>query len=581
MNLKHFILLLTFALGLGTTQARDCKNDSTYKVLHSHMTKAFNTGDSTNFFTAVKVLEDYLLQQDDLHLYYTQRCNEIIFLMNAQKIFEAYMKAQELSKELRERGLDKEIYMAINMKGHINRYCGNHEAAKKDFREVIALMEKHGYYESMPPIYMNIVNVEMDDSPEEALKMLNKAADIAREYAPERVFDIESRRLLSYYNMGDMKRFVEGYKAYKAGIDSGLTTISGRAIDVYYQAYLGNTDAALQLARETMGDDADEIIINLNKNAGRWKAAWEAQRIQMNRHDSINSIILTNNMKGIEDELRLYEIEHKADKEKLIGMILIIAFLILLICALSYIVFIRRLHIKELRKAYERALESDKMKTAFIRNVSHEVRTPLNIISGFAQIISDGNIQMSAEELKSVSQMVIKNTNIITNQFDELIELSLNEHTDDVVDTEDVDIPLLLQQVVGDYRGLVTNGVELRLENELPDALTIHTNRKMIARMMNLLLDNANKNTTTGHISVKASTAERWLYIAIEDTGCGIDAKEAEHIFERFVKLDNFKEGLGLGLPLCRMIARRLGGNTILDTSYAGPGARFLITLPL
>ena len=315
--------------------------------------------------------------------------------MNTQRIFEAYLKAQEMSKELRERGLDKEIYMAVNMMGHIHRYCGNHDAAKKAFNEVISLMEKYGYYESMPPIYMNIVNVEMDDSPEEALKMLNKAADIAREYAPERVFDIESRRLLSYYNMGDMKRFVEGYKAYKAGIDSGLTTISGRAIDVYYQAYLGNTDAALQLARETMGDDADEIIINLNKNAGRWKEAFEAQRIQMNRHDSINSIILRNNMKGIEDELRLYEIEHKADKEKLIGMILIIAFLILLICALSYIVFIRRLHIKQLKKAYEHALESDKMKTAFIRNVSHEVRTPLNIISGFAQIVSDENMEIS------------------------------------------------------------------------------------------------------------------------------------------------------------------------------------------
>lgn len=581
MNLRNFTLLLIFVLSIGTVQARDCKNDSTYKVLHGNMTRAFNTGDSTNFFTAIKVLEDYLLQQDDLHLYYTQRCNEIIFLMNANKIFEAYMKAQELSKELRERGLDKEIYMAINMKGHINRYCGNHEAAKKDFKEVISLMEKYGYYESMPPIYMNIVNVELEDSPEEALELLNKAADIAREYAPERVFDIESRRLLSYYNIGDMKRFAEGYKAYKEGIDSGLTTISGRAIDVYYQAFLGNTDKALQLARATMGDDADEILINLYKNAGRWKEAFEAQRKQMDKHDSINSIILTNNMKGIEDELNLYEIERKANKEKLIGMILTIVFLILITSALSYIVFIRRLHMKQLKKAYERALESDKMKTAFIRNVSHEVRTPLNIISGFAQIVADTNIEMSADEMKSISQMVIKNTNIITNQFDELIELSLNENTGDVVNTEEVDILSLLQQIVGDYKGLVNNGVELRLEEDLPDSLAISTNRKMIARMVNLLLDNANKNTTTGHIAVKTSTESGKLQIAVEDTGCGIDAKEAEHIFERFVKLDNFKEGLGLGLPLCRMIANRLGGNVVLDTTYAGPGARFVITLPL
>ena len=103
----------------------------------------------------------------------------------------------------------------------------------------------------------------------------------------------------------------------------------------------------------------------------------------------------------------------------------------------------------------------------------------------------------------------------------------------------------------------------------------------MIARMVNLLLDNSNKNTTTGHIAVKTSTKYGKLQIAVEDTGIGIDAKEAEHIFERFVKLDNFKEGLGLGLSLCRMIARRMGGDVNLDTTYAGPGARFVITLPL
>ena len=103
----------------------------------------------------------------------------------------------------------------------------------------------------------------------------------------------------------------------------------------------------------------------------------------------------------------------------------------------------------------------------------------------------------------------------------------------------------------------------------------------MLARMVNLLLDNANKNTISGSITVRTSKKDEKLYIIVEDTGCGIDAKEAEHIFERFVKLDNFKEGLGLGLTLCRMIAGRIGSDVNLDTTYAGPGARFVITLPL
>ena len=336
MNLKRFTLLITLSLSCITTmQSRDCKDDSTYLAMRTEMSNAFNTGDSADFFKSVTRLEDYLLSQGDLHLYYTQRCNEIVFLMNTQKIFEAYKKAQQLSKELREKGLDKEMYMAVNMMGHIYRYCGNHEAAKKAFFEVINLMEKYGYYESMPPIYMNIVNVEMDDDPDEAIEMLEKAADIARKHSPDRLFDIESRRLLSYYNQGEMDKFVEGYKAYKEGVDSGLTSVHGRAIEVYYTAYMGDVDKAIKMAKETLGDDANEIIINLYKNSGRWKEAYEALRIQLEEHDSIDNIILSNSMKGIEDELHLYEIEREAAHTRTVYMIATILILTMLICAKS------------------------------------------------------------------------------------------------------------------------------------------------------------------------------------------------------------------------------------------------------
>jgi signal transduction histidine kinase len=236
---------------------------------------------------------------------------------------------------------------------------------------------------------------------------------------------------------------------------------------------------------------------------------------------------------------------------------------------------------KELKKAYQHALESDNMKTAFIRNVSHEVRTPLNIISGFALIIAAGDITMCAEELKDISQMVMKNTNIITNQFDELIEISLNENSGEEIKTEAVDIQQLLLEITGDYQPLLNHGVEIKIENNLPDSFIISTNRKMLYRMVSLLIDNAIKNTTEGHILAKTSSTDKKISIVIEDTGCGIDPKEAESIFERFVKLDNFKEGLGLGLPLCRMIAHRMKGEVLLDTTYVGPGARFVINLPL
>ena len=580
MDVKRWGLSVILTLGtLLTAEARDCRNDETFHALRDSMSRAFNTGDSAHFFSAIKNLEDYLLSQDDLHNYYTQRCNEIVFLMNRQKIWEAYKAARQLSKELRERGLDKEMYMAINMMGHIYRYCGNFDAAKKAFHEVIVLMEKYGYYESMPPIYMNIVNVEMGDDPIEAIEMLNRASEIAKKYSPERVFDIETRRILSYYNLGDTEKFEEGYKHYKEGVKNGLSSVHGRTIEIYHEAYLGNIDKAIEMAHAEMGEQGADIITNLYKNAGMWKEAYESLRKEKASDDSINNVILSNNMQGIQDEIRIFEMERESAKNRMIGMSAVIVLLLLLIGALTYIVISRRRHERQLKEAYEHALESDNMKTAFIRNINHEVRTPLNIISGFAQVISDPNIDLSVEERQNISQMVLKNTNLITSQFDEMIELSLNENSGEAVKTEDLDVTQALADIINEHKEKVSNGVDLHLHSMLPEGFTTQINKKMLFRMVNILLDNAIKNTTSGYIIVKADADDKHLKITVEDTGCGIAPEEADRIFERFVKLDKFKEGLGLGLTLCKMLAHRIGGDVVLDTTYAGPGARFVISL--
>ena len=102
--MKAIRWILTIALTLALcdiVRAKDCKDDEVYLALRDSMRYAFNTGDSAHFYETITKLENYLLSQDDLHNYYTQRCNEIIFMMNHQKIFEAYKAAQQLSKELR------------------------------------------------------------------------------------------------------------------------------------------------------------------------------------------------------------------------------------------------------------------------------------------------------------------------------------------------------------------------------------------------------------------------------------------------------------------------------------------------
>ena len=580
MSIKHILLALSLLLAVTSAKAGDYKQSPEYLALRDSMHHAFNDGDSVRFFPALKALQDYLLEQGDLHAYYTQRCNEIVFEMNRRKIFEAYMLGRKLSMELTDKGLESEMYMAYNMLGHINRICGNNKAAKRNFYRVIDMMEKQGYYESMPPIYMNIVNVEMGDDPEEAKILLTKAEEIAKKYSPERVFDIVTRRTISYFNSGDTQKFLEGYKEYKKGVAEGKSSVHGRTMEVYYLATIGETDKAVQLARQELGDDGDDIVTMIYEKAGRWKEAYHALRKSSIANDSVNNVALANSMMGIRDQLAINEMQNKSTRNRIIALSIGIVLLGLLVMALVYIVFSRRRHIKQLNKAYHKALESEKMKSAFIQNVSHEVRTPLNIISGFSQVIADPELTETVEERKHMAEMMQKSAGQITNLIDEIIGLSLIETTDKINKDDTIQVNSVLRAVINDYQGKVTNETEMKMDSQLHDEFTILTNKNMFARIISALVDNAVKYTADGLITLKASSDGKNLNISVEDTGVGVPIQEAENIFGRFVKLDSFKEGIGLGLPLSRKLAEQLGGTVTLDTSYTN-GARFIVTLPL
>ena len=584
MKIRTFLLALSIWLFGSSTvlaQAVDYSNDATYKELYNAMHHAFNDGDSAKFFPAVKALQQYLFDKKDLHGYYTQRCNEIVFEMNQQRIYEAYKMARELSQELREKKIDKEMYMAMNMLGHINRYCGNKEEAKENWREVLRLMQEHGYYSSMPSIYLNIVNVALDDSPEEADSLLEVAKQISQKYSPERVFDIETRRTLSYYYRGDYDRFLKGYEEYKKGVAEGKSSVHGRSIEVYHEALLGHTDEAIKLAREELGDEGLDAITIIYEKAGRWEEAFHALKEQTATSDSIDNVVLTNSMMGIRDEMMIYEAERDVARSRFYMMSAVIILLALLTIALFYITQTRRRHLKELRKAYDQALESDKMKTAFIQNISHEVRTPLNIIGGFSQVIANPDIDPGIEERREIARMTQKNARLITTLIDEMLLVSLNETSEAAKKENNVEINNLMRGVMKEAKGNLSDKTKIQYDTTLADDFTILTNEYMLKIIVNALVDNAAKNTPKGTIVLRATKpSDDELDLIVEDTGCGIPAAEAEHIFERFVKLDTFKQGIGLGLPLCRMLIEKLGGTVRLDTTYT-QGARFVVTLPI
>lgn len=234
---------------------------------------------------------------------------------------------------------------------------------------------------------------------------------------------------------------------------------------------------------------------------------------------------------------------------------------------------------KELRMANARAEESSRMKTNFIQQISHEIRTPLNILNGFTVVLTTQESELKDEEKADIRQRITENTERITGLVNKMLELSeANSHT--VIECND-DIPAMMIATQAADQAGINKATHIRFETQYldgADTTVMHTNLQYATRALTLLLDNAQKFTKQGTVRLIVSQQPQHISFTVEDTGIGVPPYEAERIFGEFVQLDDYYDGTGIGLAVARSIARRLGGDITLDTSYSG-GARFVMTL--
>ena len=320
--------------------------------------------------------------------------------------------------------------------------------------------------------------------------------------------------------------------------------------------------------------------------AGRGIEAAEIYRSLYTRKDTT----YTRDMRTQLDELNtLFQLDEMEREQQATRIRTIFIFGALIIGGLLVFLVYRRIENKklkrlneQLRTASEQAQESSRMKSAFIKNISHEIRTPLNVLSGFTQIITSPEMDIDEEELHDVRFRIRENTERITGLVNKMLELS-DANSQTVIECEDKVNPIetaaqaAIDAHMDEYRKIKFNiDITPKAKNH-----TLLTNRKQLTRALKLLLDNAIKFTKEGRVNVHIDTTndERSICFAVEDTGIGIPASESERIFEEFVQLDEYIDGTGIGLTVARSIARRMGGDIVLDTSYQG-GARFLLTLP-
>ena len=226
--------------------------------------------------------------------------------------------------------------------------------------------------------------------------------------------------------------------------------------------------------------------------------------------------------------------------------------------------------------AREKAEESDMLKSAFLANMSHEIRTPLNAIVGFSSLMQSE--ELSQEERAEYCAIVVSNSEMLLTLLNDILDISSLECGKIRFNYASEDIVQICQHVMMTTAHTRQRGVEGRFACPV-GSFMLTTDAHRLSQILINLLTNAAKFTAKGSIRFGYRTEGSRLRFYVSDTGCGIPPEGQRRIFDRFVKLNSFKQGTGLGLPICKSIVEHLGGE-IGVKSEEGRGTTFWFTLP-
>ena len=230
---------------------------------------------------------------------------------------------------------------------------------------------------------------------------------------------------------------------------------------------------------------------------------------------------------------------------------------------------------EELREAKERAEESNKLKSAFLANMSHEIRTPLNAIVGFSELLANENRD---ETRREYTDIILRNNTLLLQIISDVLDLARIESGRMDIERTQFDARDLCREIADSLRLQRRPGVELRVEEGLPE-LFITEYRQGLAQVLNNFTRNALKFTGKGSVTIGFRRIPGHIRFYVRDTGIGIAPENHDKIFGRFVKLNTFEQGSGLGLSICKSIAEQLGGSVGVD-SVTGEGSCFRIDIP-
>ena len=228
----------------------------------------------------------------------------------------------------------------------------------------------------------------------------------------------------------------------------------------------------------------------------------------------------------------------------------------------------------EIAEAYQQTKKALEVKTAFMKSMKHEIRTPLNGIMGFSQLLS--SMYTADEQAHQMTEVIEKQSMLLAKIIDDILEIADADTVKPKI--ENCAIDEIVESSMATARQVVNADVAFAYK-PFSTGVVISTDSHILQTILVKVLDNAAKFTKQGSITVLTKQIEHGISFIVEDTGSGIPADKTETVFDQFTKLDEFSQGTGMGLTLCRTIIQKLNGKIFVDTSYSG-GCRMIIEIP-
>ncbi len=258
--------------------------------------------------------------------------------------------------------------------------------------------------------------------------------------------------------------------------------------------------------------------------------------------------------------------------------IIIIAILTIGLGVLGY------LYYKERIKGYKYK-KGMLVQKVYLQNMSHDIRTPMNAICGFSQILCNKDIRdmLSEEEISEYGVIIQSNTDLLSTLVNDILDISDFESGKYRMNIGTCNVNDVCRKAISTVKYRCPENVKMYMTTDVPDDYTIQSDSKRVEQVIMNYLTNAEKHTDEGEIHVHVSLDENpgMVTFSVTDTGEGVPPENAERIFGRFEKLNTINGGTGLGLPICRRIATQLGGEAKMDLTHIGKGARFIFTHPV